>query len=178
MHQSHEAAGPDIHLQEHKTKQSIEMIDTWRSGPSPFPPSHPPPSSPPLSPSSPTLPTPTLPHSLTLPHPSPPSHPPTPSPTLSPAIHSIKILICVSCWVAPRQRTMLGWFILPSMAISSRRRFSSSSCCVSVLRTKLTWRTQVKRTSNQQASTSCLNAKHSSLIGQAHFGGLYTTSRF
>ena len=139
----------------------------------------------------PTLsPSPILPHPLTLlPHPphsySPPlSHPPppfptlSPSPTLSPAIHSIKILICVSCWVAPRQRTMLGWFILPSMAISSRRRFSSSSCCVSVLRTKLTWRTQVKRTSNQQASTSCLNAKHSSLIGQAHFGGLYTTSRF
>ena len=126
-------------------------------------------------PPSPTLPTPTLPHSLPLPHPSPPSHT---LPTLSPAIHSIKILICVSCWVAPRQRTMLGWFILPSMAISSRRRFSSSSCCVSVLRTKLTWRTQMKRTSNQQASTSCLNAKHSSLIGQAHFGGLYTTSRF
>ena len=141
------------------------MIDTWHSRPSPFPPSHPP------TPSHPPPPSHTLPHSLLPPY-------LLPSTTFSPAIHSIKILMCVSCWVAPRQRTMLGWFILPSMAISSRRRFSSSSCCVSVLRTKLTWRTQAKRSSNQQTSTSCLKATHSSLNWSSSFQRLYTTSRF
>lgn len=46
-----------------------------------------------------------------------------------PAIHSMKMLMCPSCWVAPRQRTMLGWLIRPSMATSSLSLDNSSSSC-------------------------------------------------